>query len=58
MKEILRTRFSNLTTSNGMAVVFDNMDPSYVGALGAARAVRAKVENMEVIYDVIEPVDL
>lgn len=41
-----------------MAVVFDNMDPSYVGALGAARAVRAKVENMEVIYDVIEPVDL
>lgn len=58
MRNVLRKKFADLITAKGISVVFDTMDPSYVGALGAARAVRAKVGNSVLICDVIDPIDL
>lgn len=58
MRHILRSKFKYLTIANGMSVVFDQMDPSCVGALGAARAVRAMVDNMNVVHDVIDSTPL
>ena len=58
MRRILRERFADLTIANGMPVVFDTIDPSCVGALGAARAVRAVKENAREIYDVLQPIAL
>lgn len=58
MSHVLRHRFADLTTVKGMSNVFDKMNPNYVGALGVTRAMRAKVEDLDVICDLIDPIAL